>query len=155
MRTQALQYINNPCPDVTRTYYTDGSSNDQRVGAAFVTEERQISIRLNDDATVLDAKMTAIFAALVDALDHGVVPVIQYTQILLMQCIEDYQKTDEHHSAQHSKSGRIISEETDYQLGPSPCWNTWQRVSELVLSTRSLLQFYIKNLQMSIIDSTK
>ena len=68
MRTQVLQYINNPCPDVTRTYYTDGSSNGRRVGAAFVTEERQISIRLNDDATVLDAEMTAIFAALVDAL---------------------------------------------------------------------------------------
>ena len=38
MRTQALQYINNPCPDVTGTYYTDGSSNGRRVGAAFVTE---------------------------------------------------------------------------------------------------------------------
>ena len=67
IRTQALQYINNLCPDVTRTYYTDGSSNERRVGAAFVTKERHISIRLNDDATVLDAEMTAIFAALVDA----------------------------------------------------------------------------------------
>ena len=62
MRTQALQYINNPCLDVTRTYYTDGSSNGRRVGTAFVTEEPQISIRLNDDATILDAEMTAIFA---------------------------------------------------------------------------------------------
>ena len=76
MRTQAPQYINNPCPDVTGTYYTDGSSNGRRVGAALVTEERQISIRLNDDATVLDAGMTAIVGALVDAMDHGVVPVI-------------------------------------------------------------------------------
>ena len=76
MRRQAMQYISNPCPDVTETYYTDGSSNGQRVGAAFVTEVPQISIRLNDDATVLDAEMTAIFAALVDTLDHGVVPVI-------------------------------------------------------------------------------
>ena len=75
MRTQALQYINNPCPDVAGTYYPDGSSNGRRVGPAFVTEERQISIQLNDDATVLDAEMTAIFAALVDALDHRVVPV--------------------------------------------------------------------------------
>ena len=76
MRRQAMQYISNPCPDVTETYYTDGSSNGQRVGAAFVTEVPQISIRLNDDATVLDAEMTAILAALVDTLDHGVVPVI-------------------------------------------------------------------------------
>ena len=65
-----------PCPDVTGTYFIDGSSNGRRVGAAFVTEERQIPIRLNDYATLLDAEMTAIFAALVVALDHGVVSVI-------------------------------------------------------------------------------
>ena len=107
MRTQALQYINNPCPDVTRTYYTDGSSNERRVGAAFVTEERQISIRLNDDATVLDAEMTAIFAALVDALDHGVVPVIHtdsLNAVHILRTIKRQTNTTAHNIARVAES---------------------------------------------------
>ena len=67
MRAQGLQYMNNPHADVTEKYYTELSSNGLRVGAAFVTEEQQVSIRLNDDDTVLNIKITAIFTALVDA----------------------------------------------------------------------------------------
>ena len=107
MRMQALQYINNPCPDATRTYYTDGSSNERRVGAAFVTEERQIFIRLNDDATVLDAEMTAIFAALVDALDHGVVPVIHtdsLNAVHILRTIKRQTNTTAHNIARVAES---------------------------------------------------
>ena len=40
------------------TYYTDGSSDGTRVAAAVVHKEEEIIIRLNDSASVLDAKIT-------------------------------------------------------------------------------------------------
>ena len=88
-------------------YYTDDSSNGRRVGAAFVTEERQISIRLNDDATVLDAELTAIFAALVDAFDHGVVPVIHtdsLTAVHILRTIKRQRSTTAHNIARVAES---------------------------------------------------
>ena len=72
----------------------------QWVVVVFVTEERQASVRLNDDATVLDAETTATLADLVDASDYGVVPV-NHTDYLttVHNYTKLHQKSDEHHSS--------------------------------------------------------
>ena len=49
------------------TYYTGGSSDGTRVAAEVVHKEEEIIIRLNDSASVLDAEMTALRVALVNA----------------------------------------------------------------------------------------
>ena len=49
------------------TYYTDGSSDGTRVAVAVVQKKKEIIIRLNESASVLDEEMTAIRLALEDA----------------------------------------------------------------------------------------
>ena len=97
MRAQTLQYINNPYPDVTETYYTYGSSDD---GVAFATEERQVFNRLNDDATfdLLDAVITTILAALLDASDDRVVPVIHTDSLTAVHIKEKSQTSTTVHN---------------------------------------------------------
>ncbi len=71
-----MQYINLRHAGITDTYFTDGSSDGHRVGAAFVHNGEEVSFRLNDSASVLDAEMMAILAALADAARNQKVPVI-------------------------------------------------------------------------------
>ena len=53
-------------------------------------EQRQVSIRLHDTATVdlLDAEMTTILATLMDASDHGVVPVIHIDSLTAVHMLK-------------------------------------------------------------------
>ena len=55
LKQRSLEYIRSQPDD--NTYYTDGSSDRTRVAAAVVHKEEEISIRLNDSASVLDAEM--------------------------------------------------------------------------------------------------
>ena len=114
MRTQTLQYTNNPYPDVTETYYTYGSSDD---GVAFVTEEQQVFNRLNDDATfdLLDAVITTILAALVDASDHGVVPVIHTDSLTAVHIL----KTIKGHSTQYARVAASFERKMIINLFPA------------------------------------
>ena len=64
LKQRSLAYIRSQ-PD--NTYYTDGSGDGTRVAAAVVHKTEEMIIRLNDSASVLDAKMTAIQLALEDA----------------------------------------------------------------------------------------
>ena len=65
VKHNALTYIKSQ-PDYS-TYYTDGSSDGTREWAAFVHQEEETVIRLNNSASVLDAEMIAIFMALLNA----------------------------------------------------------------------------------------
>ena len=65
LKQRSLAYIRSQPDD--NTYYTDGSSDGTRVAAAVVHKTEEISIRLNDSASVLDTEMTAIRLALEDA----------------------------------------------------------------------------------------
>ena len=62
LKQRSLEYIRSQ-PDNTYYIYTDGSSDGTRVADNVVHKEKEIIIRLNDSASVLDAEMTAIRVA--------------------------------------------------------------------------------------------
>ena len=65
LKQRSLEYIRSQPDD--NTYFTDGSSDGSRVAAAVVHKEEEITIILNDSASVLDAEITAIRVALENA----------------------------------------------------------------------------------------
>ena len=68
VKQNALTYINSQPDD--STYYTDGSSDGNCVAAAFVHQDEETIMRLNNSASVLDAEMMAILMALLNATRH-------------------------------------------------------------------------------------
>ena len=68
VKQNAFTYINSQ-PD-NSPYYTDGSSDGNCVAAAFVHQDEETIMRLNNSASVLDAEMMAILMALLNATRH-------------------------------------------------------------------------------------
>ena len=58
----AMQEIQN-LPSGTH-YYTDGSKSNSRVAAAYIVNDNASYLRLNDDATITQAELVAIWSAL-------------------------------------------------------------------------------------------
>ena len=67
LKQRSLEYIRSQPND--NMYYTDGSSDGTGVAAAVVHTEKEIIIRLEDSASLLDAEMTAIRVALEIAIE--------------------------------------------------------------------------------------
>ena len=78
LKQKSLLYIRSQPDD--NTYYTDGSNDGTRVAAAVVHKEKEILIRINDSASVLDAEMTVIRVALETPVKQETR--LQYTQTL-------------------------------------------------------------------------
>ena len=62
LKTTAIQEIQN-LPSGTH-YYTDGSKSNSRVAAAYIVNDNASYLRLNDDATITQAELVAIWGAL-------------------------------------------------------------------------------------------
>ena len=87
VKQKALTYINLHPAD--NTYYTDGSSDGNRVAAAFIHQTEETIIRLNDSASVLDAEMMAILMALLNAARHRKKSIIHTDSLTAVQTLKN------------------------------------------------------------------
>ena len=62
LKSTAMQEIQN-LPSGTH-YYTDGTKSNSRVAAAYIVNDNASYLRLNDDATITQAELVAIWGAL-------------------------------------------------------------------------------------------
>ena len=69
LKDQAMTCMLQTIRDDDYIIYTDGSVADSRTAAAFVTEHSSIGFRLNDGASILQAELAAIHAALLHSAD--------------------------------------------------------------------------------------
>ena len=66
-------------------YYTDGSKSDSRAAAAFIVNKTVSYLRINDDATITQAELVAIWGALEHATTNKNRPIIHTDSMTAIQ----------------------------------------------------------------------
>ena len=75
-------------------YYTDGSKSESRVAAAYIVNKQAAYFRLNNDATITQAELFGIWAAIEHAVINKLRPIIHTDSLTAIQLLRDNNKSE-------------------------------------------------------------
>lgn len=91
------------------------------MAAAFVCDKQELALRLNDDASILDAELTAILMAVSHAMREGVGPIIYTDSMAAVRTLANPRRTNNVTvSAIHRAAERMIERPLVYWI-PAHC----------------------------------
>ena len=75
-------------------YFTDGSKSESRVAAAYIVNDTASFLRLNDDATITQAELVAIWGALEHAAEHSLKAIIHTDSLTAIQTLRNKKNSE-------------------------------------------------------------
>ena len=75
-------------------YFTDGSKSESRVAAAYIVNDTASFLRLNDDATITQAELVAIWGALEHAAEHSLKAIIHTDSLTAIQILRNKKNSE-------------------------------------------------------------
>ena len=75
-------------------YFTDGSKSESRVAAAYIMNDTASFLRLNDDATITQAELVAIWGALEHAAEHSLKAIIHTDSLTAIQILRNEKSSE-------------------------------------------------------------